>query len=292
MVANRKTLNRTPQMATNIFIPHIHEDDAQIEAMKSLLRERGFDVHVVDRQQQSEQSHQHLLYPQQDPRPGNRLGRCGRRPNLAQTRNSEHVEWEIRYAQEQGKRIVGVYTHGSAECDMPDALQDYAKAIVGWNSDRIVGAICGTINDVGERLAAAGSRHADSAHPLPDRLRLYSYVVARDFGFAPNPFHGFCTLATCKPEIRRTAHVGDWIVGTGSKPNDLEGRLVYAMRSSEAISFDEFWKTSAFVKSARTSMAAACRPTATTSTAARRAGGGCKRTRTTVWTTAVRIRTT
>lgn len=28
----------------------------------------------------------------------------------------------------------------------------------------------------------------------------YSYVVARDFGFAPNPFNGFLTLATCKPK--------------------------------------------------------------------------------------------
>jgi hypothetical protein len=25
-------------------------------------------------------------------------------------------------------------------------------------------------------------------------VRLYSYVVARDFGFAPNPFYGFCSL--------------------------------------------------------------------------------------------------
>lgn len=44
-------------------------------------------------------------------------------------------------------------------------------------------------------------------------LKLYSYVVARDFGFAPNPFHGYCTLATCKPDIRATASVGDWVIG-------------------------------------------------------------------------------
>lgn len=72
-------------------------------------------------------------------------------------------------------------------------------------------------------------------------MRLYSYVIARDFGFAPNPFYGLCTLATCKPEIRRTAKVGDWIVGTGSKQKHLEGRLVYAMRVTEEFGFDEFW---------------------------------------------------
>ena len=47
--------------------------------------------------------------------------------------------------------------------------------------------------------------------------RLYSYVVVSDHGFAPNPFHGYCTLANCKPRIRWRAQPGDWIVGTGSR---------------------------------------------------------------------------
>ena len=72
-------------------------------------------------------------------------------------------------------------------------------------------------------------------------MRLYSYVVARDFGFAPNPFHGFCTLATCKPGIRAHAQIGDWVIGTGSSANELSGRLVFAMRVSETRSFDEYW---------------------------------------------------
>ena len=28
--------------------------------------------------------------------------------------------------------------------------------------------------------------------------KLFSYVVDHDYGFAPNPFGGFCTLAKCK----------------------------------------------------------------------------------------------
>jgi hypothetical protein len=82
---------------------------------------------------------------------------------------------------------------------------------------------------------------------VPDPLRLYSYVVSRDFGFAPNPFYGFCTLATCKPNIRKAAQPGDWIVGTGSKQNGLEGRLVYAMRVSEVLGFDEYWRDPRFL---------------------------------------------
>jgi hypothetical protein len=72
-------------------------------------------------------------------------------------------------------------------------------------------------------------------------VRLHSYVVARDYGFAPNPFYGICTLATCKPKIRATAQVDDWIVGTGSKTQGREKRLVYAMRVTGAMSFGEYW---------------------------------------------------
>ena len=77
-------------------------------------------------------------------------------------------------------------------------------------------------------------------------VKLYSYIVARDFGFAPNPFYDFCTLATCKPRIRKTATVGDWVIGTGSKSKQRNGYLVYAMRVTETMSFDEYWKDARF----------------------------------------------
>jgi hypothetical protein len=72
-------------------------------------------------------------------------------------------------------------------------------------------------------------------------VRLHSYVVARDYGFAPNPFFGLCTLATCKPRIRTVAQVGDWVVGTGSKKRSRESRLVYVMRVTGAMTFEEYW---------------------------------------------------
>ncbi len=77
-------------------------------------------------------------------------------------------------------------------------------------------------------------------------MRVFSYIVARDFGFAPNPFHGWCTLATCKPSIRRTAQVGDWILGTGSKKHDRVGQAIYAMQVEEALSFDQYWADERF----------------------------------------------
>ena len=77
-------------------------------------------------------------------------------------------------------------------------------------------------------------------------MRLFSYVVARDYGFAPNPFFGVCSLATCKPPIRRGASVGDWIIGTGSKSQNRQGVLVYAMRVTETMTFDEYWEDERF----------------------------------------------
>ena len=76
--------------------------------------------------------------------------------------------------------------------------------------------------------------------------KLHTYVVARDFGFAPNPFYGFCTLATCKREIRKSAAIGDWIVGTGSKSKGRHKNIVYAMRVGEALSFEQYWQDARF----------------------------------------------
>jgi hypothetical protein len=41
--------------------------------------------------------------------------------------------------------------------------------------------------------------------------RLFTYVIAEDWGFAPNPFFGVLTLNCCKPQIRQQAEVGDWV---------------------------------------------------------------------------------
>ena len=39
-------------------------------------------------------------------------------------------------------------------------------------------------------------------------MKLSAYIVSTDAGLAPNPFWGVCTLAVCKPRIRRFAEVG------------------------------------------------------------------------------------
>ncbi len=77
-------------------------------------------------------------------------------------------------------------------------------------------------------------------------MDVYSYVVEHDMGFAPNPFHGICTLACCKPDIRKRANEGDLIIGTGSKKYGSNFRLVYWFKVDGIITFDEFWRDPRF----------------------------------------------
>lgn len=69
-------------------------------------------------------------------------------------------------------------------------------------------------------------------------MRVFSYVVRVDDGFAPNPFHVACTIACCKPAIRRVALSGDLVVGLSSHCE----RVVYAMEVAETISFADYWR--------------------------------------------------
>lgn len=70
---------------------------------------------------------------------------------------------------------------------------------------------------------------------------VYTYIVKRDYGFAPNPFYGMCTLATCKPNTRSVAQVGDWIVGFGRKNSKAFEKVIFAMQVQKKITFDEYW---------------------------------------------------
>lgn len=78
-------------------------------------------------------------------------------------------------------------------------------------------------------------------------MKLYTYVVDHDFGFAPNPFHGVCTLATCKPKIRQAAQVGDYILGVGCARRRRAGHIVYFMRVDETTRYDEYWSDPRFL---------------------------------------------
>lgn len=133
---------------SNVFVSHIHEDDSELSAMKGLLSDHGFEVRDSsinssrpNNASDPEYIKSSILAP--------RIQWSGTTVVLISpgTRDSEWVTWEIEYAASLGKRIVGVWAHGAADCDVPEALDQYADAVVGWQADRIKAAILGDLNN-------------------------------------------------------------------------------------------------------------------------------------------------
>ena len=86
---------------------------------------------------------------------------------------------------------------------------------------------------------------------------LYCYIMTHDTGFAPNPEHGFLTLATCKPTIRRCAEIGTWISGwagvkvytSQDRKQYVDGKaqqLIYLAKITDKISFMDYWNGERF----------------------------------------------
>ena len=77
-------------------------------------------------------------------------------------------------------------------------------------------------------------------------MNVFFYVIEHDLGFAPNPFHGVCSMGCCKPDIRKVAAVGDYVLGTGAVKPKLRGHLTYWMKVDEVVTFDQYWKDPRF----------------------------------------------
>ena len=83
---------------------------------------------------------------------------------------------------------------------------------------------------------------------IPPESVLFTYPITRDYGFAPNPFHGYCTLATCKPHIRKKAKIGDWIMGVaGANLKKIKHQCIFLMKVSEKLTFEEYWNDGRFL---------------------------------------------
>ena len=81
---------------------------------------------------------------------------------------------------------------------------------------------------------------------MTNNILLRSYKMKHDTGFAPNPYGGVLSLATCKPGIRRCAKLGEWIAGFTSKQLCGDGlnyeKLIYLMLISEKLRFEEYYE--------------------------------------------------
>jgi hypothetical protein len=132
----------------NVFISHIHEDDATLRGLKDLLKRNGYNIRdgSIDSSKPNEATNPDyiksaILAP--------RISWASTFAVLisARTHESQWVDWEIEYAHKHGKRIIGVWDQGAQDSDRPLALEKYADAVVGWQADRVMDAINGKINN-------------------------------------------------------------------------------------------------------------------------------------------------
>lgn len=77
-------------------------------------------------------------------------------------------------------------------------------------------------------------------------MTVFAYIIEHDLGFAPNPFHGVCTLACCVPMIRKQARVGDYVLGLGAVKPKLRDHIIFWMCVEEILTFDQYWKDRRF----------------------------------------------
>src|SRR5260370_30613979 len=135
-----------PEELRNVFISHVHEDDEGLGNLKSLLTRRGFGIRdsSINSATPNEATAPDYIKTQIIAPQINWAGTLIVYVS-AKTHTSEWVDWEIEYAAKKAKRIVGVWAQGAKDSDIPRALDEYADAVVGWNSDRIMAAITGEL---------------------------------------------------------------------------------------------------------------------------------------------------
>lgn len=127
----------------NVFVSHYHEDEENIKKLKDLLSDdyciKNYSV-TTDKYNEAE-NEEYIKYEYLKPlinQSSTLICLIG-----PETHDSEWVDWEIREAEKLGKQIIGVYIQGAKDSDVPLALEEFADAIVGWNTDNIKKALGG-----------------------------------------------------------------------------------------------------------------------------------------------------
>ena len=134
----------------HVFISHHHKDDSEVDKLTRLLRQNGRDVRnssIRAKPANQERLTKGLVKDETIRRllrmkiswAGTVIVLIGK-----ETHSRHWVNWEIEQAHKQGKRIVGVFTRGGTEADIPPSFEDCGDALVAWNSDSIMEALDGT----------------------------------------------------------------------------------------------------------------------------------------------------
>jgi hypothetical protein len=131
----------------NVFISHYGKDDDKVQRLKERFGEKGYSIRNY-----SVDSTKHT----KDRRPSDAVIKRFLRKQISwsgalicligeKTHSRKWVNDEIEMAHKQGKKIVGIYTHGNNDdAELPSAFKKYGGATIGWNSiDKLVDILNG-----------------------------------------------------------------------------------------------------------------------------------------------------
>ena len=130
----------------NVFISHHGKDDRHVQKLKQRLGDQGYNI-----RNSSVDSTKH-----RPERPSDAVSARYLRKGVSwagtficligkETHTRPWVDYEIKQAYLQGKRIVGVYLHGCKnDVELPESFKRYGGTPLGWNSlDKLGDAMAG-----------------------------------------------------------------------------------------------------------------------------------------------------
>lgn len=140
-------------MSNNVFICHHSADVPKLRDLLDNLRGKGYDVRSSSLQEDKNNKVVHKGKHVADATVARYIRRAIKWAGTFVVLIGEHtherawVNYEIRNAHFQGKKIIGVYKYGCAQtAELPEAYKRYGTSPIGWNSmDKLAGMILGNV---------------------------------------------------------------------------------------------------------------------------------------------------
>ncbi len=140
-------------MSNNVFICHHSADVPKLRDLLDNLRSKGYDVRSSSLQEDKDNKVVHKGKHVADATVARYIRRAIKWAGTFIVLIGEHtherawVNYEIRNAHFQGKKIIGVYKYGCAQtAELPEAYKRYGTSPIGWNSmDKLAGIIQGNV---------------------------------------------------------------------------------------------------------------------------------------------------
>lgn len=138
---------------SNVFICHHSKDVPKLRDLLDKLKAKGYTVKSSSLQEDRDNKVVHKGKHVADATVARYIRRAIRWAGTFIVLIGEHtherpwVNYEIRNAHFQGKKIIGVYIHGCAQnAELPEAYKRYGTSPIGWNSiDKLGGMIEGKV---------------------------------------------------------------------------------------------------------------------------------------------------